>query len=79
MAADPCLEHRDLVVQAGPLRGGREVVWPGHELPPPPGLPAGELPDPGIGGGQWAGRWGWGKGDEWSVAGEMVAEEPDSG
>lgn len=47
MAADSRLEHGDPAVQPGPVPRGREVVRPRHELPPPPGDPAGELRETG--------------------------------
>lgn len=47
VAADSCVEHRDPPIQPGTVHRGREVVWPRHELPPPPGNPAGELRETG--------------------------------
>lgn len=47
VAADSCLEHRDPAVQPGPVPRGWAVVWSRHELRPPPGDAAGELPETG--------------------------------
>ncbi len=49
VVADSGLEHRDIAVQPDSVLGGWEVVWPRHELCPPPGIPAGELRDAGTG------------------------------
>lgn len=43
VVADSGLEHGDTAVQPGSVSRGREVVWPCHELHPPPGIPAGKL------------------------------------
>lgn len=47
VAADSSLEHRHTAVQPSSVRRGGEVVRPGHELCPPPGISAGELRDTG--------------------------------
>lgn len=54
VAADSGLEHGDIAVQLGSVPRGWEVVLPGHELHPPPGIPAGELWDTGTQ--LWKGR-----------------------
>lgn len=69
VVADSGLEHRDIAVQPGSVPRIWEVVWPRHELRPPPGIPAGELRDTGTGlverkGGDEA-NWGGGSSRAW--------------